>query len=244
VQTILEAVKWAGSQTGVDPSKISLIGWSYGAGGVLAALKAAPLGPPIAKAAMYYSVRRGAGPWSANITGLMLLAADDIAPPALCDSVAKGMPPEKLRVMTYSPHGFQRGLPEKRTSGAPAHTTRTPPRRPGQQWSSFCDRLIPSSVSGIRMGEAMVGMLEGKSALVTGGGGGIGRGAALTFAREGANVAVADLIGEAAEQTVATIDRAGGQAMSLTGDITSVEVVRETVAKVVPTMGVLTARGE
>jgi NAD(P)-dependent dehydrogenase (short-subunit alcohol dehydrogenase family) len=76
------------------------------------------------------------------------------------------------------------------------------------------------------------------------GGGGIGRGAALAFAREGANVAVADLIGEAAEQTVATIDRAGGQAMSLTGDITSVEVVRETVAKVVPTMGVLTARGE
>jgi len=42
----------------------------------------------------------------------------------------------------------------------------------------------------------------------------------LAFAPEGANVAVADLIAEAAEETVAFLNRAGGQAMSLTGDIT------------------------
>jgi dienelactone hydrolase len=53
---ILEAAKWAGRQTRVDPGKISVVGWSYGAGGVLAALKAAPLGSPIAKAVMYYSL--------------------------------------------------------------------------------------------------------------------------------------------------------------------------------------------
>ena len=52
----------------------------------------------------------------------------------------------------------------------------------------------------------MVGILEGKSALVTGGGGGIGRVAALAFTREGANVAVADLIAEAAEETVALVN--------------------------------------
>jgi NAD(P)-dependent dehydrogenase (short-subunit alcohol dehydrogenase family) len=83
----------------------------------------------------------------------------------------------------------------------------------------------------------MPGMLEGKSVLITGGGGGIGRATALAFAREGARVAVADLMTEAAEQTVASINQAGGQAMSLTGDITSADVVRETVAKVVATYG-------
>jgi 3-oxoacyl-[acyl-carrier protein] reductase len=77
------------------------------------------------------------------------------------------------------------------------------------------------------MGEAMVGILEGKSALITGGGGGIGRAAALAFAREGSNVAVADLTAEAAEETVALVNRAGGQAMSLTGDITNGGLVQD-----------------
>ncbi|MGE0415523.1 MAG: glucose 1-dehydrogenase [Acetobacteraceae bacterium] len=62
--------------------------------------------------------------------------------------------------------------------------------------------------------------LEGKSALVTGGGNGIGRAAALAFAREGARVAVADYEAAAAQETVAMINATGGQAMSLTGDVT------------------------
>jgi NAD(P)-dependent dehydrogenase (short-subunit alcohol dehydrogenase family) len=72
----------------------------------------------------------------------------------------------------------------------------------------------------------MAGIVEGKVALVTGGGGGIGRAAALAFAREGARVAVADFAGAAARDTVALINAAGGQAITLTGDVTRAKDVR------------------
>src|SRR5271165_4530010 len=65
----------------------------------------------------------------------------------------------------------------------------------------------------------MAGILDGKSALITGGGGGIGRATALAFAREGARVAVADVVVEAAGETVALVNAAGGQAISLSGDV-------------------------
>ena len=66
----------------------------------------------------------------------------------------------------------------------------------------------------------MAGILDGKVALVTGGGNGIGRAASLAFAREGARVAVADYEAEAARETVGLINSAGGQAISLSGDVT------------------------
>src|SRR5947209_13410654 len=72
----------------------------------------------------------------------------------------------------------------------------------------------------------MTGIVEGTIALVTGGGGGIGRAAALTFAREGARVAVADYAAEMARDTVALINAGGGQAITLTGDVTRAEDVR------------------
>ena len=83
----------------------------------------------------------------------------------------------------------------------------------------------------------MVGMLDGKSALVTGGGGGIGRATALAFAREGARVAVADLIAEAARETVALVNGAGGQAISLSGDMSKDGDVRTMIEAAVATYG-------
>lgn len=113
---ILEAAKWTRHQVGVDASRIFVMGWSYGAGGVLAAMQAMPAKPSITKVVMYYPVCRGAGRWPTAVPGLMLLgAADDVASPALCIAVAKGVPTESLRVITYpnARHGFdQRGLPE------------------------------------------------------------------------------------------------------------------------------------
>ena len=83
----------------------------------------------------------------------------------------------------------------------------------------------------------MSGMLEGKSALITGGGGGIGRATALAFAREGARVAVADAAADSAQETVRLINQAGGQAMTLTGDVTEASIVEGMVKSVVSAYG-------
>jgi NAD(P)-dependent dehydrogenase (short-subunit alcohol dehydrogenase family) len=83
----------------------------------------------------------------------------------------------------------------------------------------------------------MAGMLEGKVALVTGGGGGIGRATALAMVREGARVAVADFDAAAARDTVAQINAQGGQAITLTGDVTRARDVRAMIADTVTAYG-------
>jgi NAD(P)-dependent dehydrogenase (short-subunit alcohol dehydrogenase family) len=83
----------------------------------------------------------------------------------------------------------------------------------------------------------MPGMLDGKSTLITGGGGDIGRAAALAFAREGARVAVADLRAEAAGATVALVNAAGGQAISLAGDMSRDAEVHAMIEAVVAAYG-------
>lgn len=124
---ILEAITSIRGETGIDATRISLIGWSYGGGGVLAALQILPPSLPIAKAVMYYPVCRGAVPWSAAVAGLMLLGGkDDIAYPSLCNAVMRGVPTDRLKVINYpeARHGFDvRGLPEHADPlfGAPAY---------------------------------------------------------------------------------------------------------------------------
>ena len=60
--------------------------------------------------------------------------------------------------------------------------------------------------------------LQGKTAVVTGGGSGIGRACSLQLARDGAAVAVWDLNGEAAAETVRLIEAEGGRAAAYAGD--------------------------
>ncbi|MEU8900128.1 SDR family oxidoreductase [Nocardia sp. NPDC048505] len=65
-----------------------------------------------------------------------------------------------------------------------------------------------------------MGTLDGKVALVSGSGRGIGREIALKLAAEGARVVVNDLDAEPAKGTVAAIEAAGGQALSCLGSVT------------------------
>ena len=79
--------------------------------------------------------------------------------------------------------------------------------------------------------------LRGKSAIVTGAASGIGKHVALAFAREGARVAVADLNRPAADAVVAEIEAAGGQALSVTMDVTVERAVNDGVDACVAAYG-------
>lgn len=65
----------------------------------------------------------------------------------------------------------------------------------------------------------MVGMLDGKGALITPAARGIGRGTAMLFAREGARVAVADLSADGVRETAELIVKAGGKATAIVADV-------------------------
>jgi NAD(P)-dependent dehydrogenase (short-subunit alcohol dehydrogenase family) len=71
--------------------------------------------------------------------------------------------------------------------------------------------------------------LSNQVALVTGGGGGIGRGIALELARFGANVAVADIEPSRAERTVELIGELGRTALAVPTDVMDTDQVREAV---------------
>ena len=83
----------------------------------------------------------------------------------------------------------------------------------------------------------MSGLLANHIAAVTGAGSGIGRAIAQGYAREGAQVAVLDLNGEAASETAQQILNAGGKAMAFTLDVTDREACRVMATRVAGEVG-------
>jgi NAD(P)-dependent dehydrogenase (short-subunit alcohol dehydrogenase family) len=79
--------------------------------------------------------------------------------------------------------------------------------------------------------------LRGKTAIVTGAGGGIGRATSILFANEGARVVVSDVDEKTAQETAELIARAGGEALCIRANMASPEEVEELIGRTVETFG-------
>ena len=77
----------------------------------------------------------------------------------------------------------------------------------------------------------------GKTIVITGAGGGIGRATALIFAREGANVVVTDIDPEAARRTAETIQQSGKHAIAVGVDVVSREQINAAVQQAIARFG-------
>ncbi len=80
-------------------------------------------------------------------------------------------------------------------------------------------------------------LLAGKVALVTGGGSGIGRAAALAFVREGARVVIADIVAEGGNETVDLIRTGGGEARFVRTDVSQDDQVSNLIQASVDAFG-------
>ena len=82
-------------------------------------------------------------------------------------------------------------------------------------------------------------LLEGKTAIITGGGSGIGRAAAVRFVQEGANVAIGDVNEAAGRETQRLVEDAGGRAIFAPTDVSKAAAVEHLVRETMTAFGAL-----
>lgn len=118
------------------------------------------------------------------------------------------------------------------------HTTKFPDQE--QDTPALQNRMDPKPDCGEESYKGH-GRLEGRNALITGGDSGIGRAAAIAYAREGANVAIQFLPGEEedAEEVKAIIEKEGGKSLLLPYDLRDEGAATEIVEKTVEAFGAL-----
>src|SRR5437899_6763180 len=81
------------------------------------------------------------------------------------------------------------------------------------------------------------GKFTGKVAFVTGAANGIGRAAALAFAREGASVVIADVAEQGNQETARLIEEAGGRALAVRCDVSRADDIKAALEKAVEAFG-------
>jgi NAD(P)-dependent dehydrogenase (short-subunit alcohol dehydrogenase family) len=113
-----------------------------------------------------------------------------------------------------------------------------PFERQTQPWPGLARDMIPRPDHGETSYRGS-GRLEGRKALITGGDSGMGRAAAIAFAREGADVAISYLPAEEpdAREVIELIEAEGRIAVALPGDIKDEDLCRRIVAEAVDRLG-------
>jgi NAD(P)-dependent dehydrogenase (short-subunit alcohol dehydrogenase family) len=140
--------------------------------------------------------------------------------------------------------GFAASGPSKPTSGAPALVNPTtkypqPPfTTPMQPWPGLVSKMNPRPDHGETSYKGS-GRLQGRKALITGGDSGMGRAAAIAYAREGADVAINYLPAEEpdAKEVIDLIKKEGRKAVAIPGDIRDEAFCKRLVDEAVKALG-------
>ncbi|MBA2934354.1 SDR family oxidoreductase [Sphingomonas sp. CGMCC 1.13654] len=135
-----------------------------------------------------------------------------------------------------------RAVAENRPRGGKQDPTTKYPKPPfkpqSQPWPGLAGQMDPRPDHG-ETSYIGSGRLTGRKALITGGDSGMGRGAAIAFAREGADVVINHLPEEApdAREVIDLIRQAGRKGVSIPGDIRSPDFCRQLVEQAVSALG-------